>query len=147
MDIILQLLSNRIIINAIIAWVVSQITKTIIHAITYRTLDFSRLFGDGGMPSAHSATVTAAALSVGFEEGFGSPVFGLAILFAFVVMHDAMGVRLETGKQAKILNDMMDFLYKEEPPEKKLKEFVGHTMTQVLAGFCVGIAVTLFIYL
>ena len=147
MDILQQLLSNHVIWVAAISWVVSQITKTILHAVTYRTLDPKRLLGDGGMPSAHSATVTAVALSIGFEAGFDAPVFALALIFAFIVMHDAMGVRLETGRQAKILNDMMDFIYKEEPPEKKLKEFVGHTAAQVIAGFAVGIIVTLLIYL
>ena len=147
MNILQQLMSNHVILTAILAWVISQITKTIIHAITFRTLDPRRLLGDGGMPSAHSATVTAVAISTGFELGFDSPVFALALVFAFVVMHDAMGVRLETGKQAKILNDMMDFIYKEEPPDKKLKEFVGHTAAQVIAGFVVGVILTLLVYL
>ncbi len=104
-----------------------------------------RLFGDGGMPSGHSATVTAVAVSVGLECGFGSPIFAVAMIMAIIVMHDAMGVRLETGKQAKVLNDMTEILEKlsgtELSNEDKLKEFVGHTPFQVLMGMILGLIV------
>ncbi len=141
MEIIEQLLSNRILLTGAIAWATAQILKTIIHAIVNKSLDPRRLFGDGGMPSAHSATVTAITISAGIVEGFDSPIFAVALIFAFVVMHDAMGVRLETGKQAKVLNDLMDLFYTEGTPEQKLKEFVGHTPMQVISGFILGIVV------
>ena len=147
MNIINELVSNPILICAAISWATAQILKTIIHAIVNKSLDPRRLFGDGGMPSAHSATVTSVALSCGFVCGFDSPTFGLALIFAFIVMHDAMGVRLETGKQAKVLNDLMDLFYTEGTPEQKLKEFVGHTPLQVISGFILGVIITSIIIL
>lgn len=99
------------------------------------------------MPSSHSAAVTSAALMTGLVSGFNSPLFGIAFILAIVVMHDASGVRLETGKQAKVINELVE-IFKDLgknslSPEDKLKEFVGHTHMQVLAGFSLGIIVTL----
>lgn len=147
MEIINELIHNDILICAAIAWVTAQVLKTIIHAIVNKSLDPKRLFGDGGMPSAHSATVTSVAISTGFVSGFDSPVFAVALIFAFVVMHDAMGVRLETGKQAKVLNDLMELFYTEGTPEQKLKEFVGHTPMQVISGFILGVIVSCIVFL
>ena len=98
MEILKQILMNRILISGLIGWAVAQVLKTIIYLVVNHELNFERLFGDGGMPSGHSATVTAVALSTGLECGFGSPVFAVAMILAIVVMHDASGVRLETGK-------------------------------------------------
>jgi acid phosphatase family membrane protein YuiD len=147
MDIVNELIQNKILICAAISWATAQVLKTIIHAIVNKTLDPRRLFGDGGMPSAHSATVTSVAVSCGFVCGFDSPIFAVALIFAFIVMHDAMGVRLETGKQAKVLNDLMDLFYTEGTPEQKLKEFVGHTPLQVISGFVLGVIITSIIIL
>ena len=147
MNILNELVSNKILICAAITWATAQILKTIIHAIVNKSLDPRRLFGDGGMPSAHSATVTSVAVSCGFVCGFDSPIFAVALIFAFIVMHDAMGVRLETGKQAKVLNDLMELFYTEGTPEQKLKEFVGHTPLQVISGFVLGLIVASIIFL
>ena len=147
MDIVNELIQNKILICASISWATAQVLKTIIHAIVNKTLDPRRLFGDGGMPSAHSATVTSVAVSCGFVCGFDSSTFAVALIFAFVVMHDAMGVRLETGKQAKVLNDLMEIFYTEGTPEQKLKEFVGHTPLQVISGFVLGLIVASIIFL
>ena len=147
MDIVNGLIQNKILICAAISWATAQVLKTIIHAIVNKTLDPRRLFGDGGMPSAHSATVTSVAVSCGFVCGFDSPIFAVALIFAFIVMHDAMGVRLETGKQAKVLNDLMEIFYTEGTPEQKLKEFVGHTPLQVISGFVLGLIITSIIFL
>ena len=147
MDIVNELIQNKILICAAISWATAQVLKTIIHAIVNKTLDPRRLFGDGGMPSAHSATVTSVAVSCGFVCGFDSPIFAVALIFAFIVMHDAMGVRLETGKQAKVLNDLMEIFYTEGTPEQKLKEFVGHTPLQVISGFVLGLIITSIIFL
>ena len=147
MDVLAQLISNRILIAGMAAWASAQILKTITYAIVNRTLDLKRLLGDGGMPSAHSATVTAIAVATGFIEGFDSSIFAVAIMLAFIVMHDAMGVRLETGKQAKVINDMIKLVYTEDmSPEEKLKEFVGHTPSQVVAGFVLGVFVDVVIF-
>lgn len=148
MNIIAKIFSNPIIIAGIVAWASAQILKTIIHAIVTKSVDPRRLLGDGGMPSAHSATVTAISVATGFIAGFDSPVFAVAIMLAAIVMHDAMGVRLETGKQAKVLNDMIKLVYDEGmTPEERLKEFVGHTPIQVLAGFLLGIVVDLVLFI
>ena len=140
-----ELLTNRILITALIAWLVAQILKVIIHTLTNRSFDWHRLVGDGGMPSSHSSTVTATALMTGLETGFNSPIFAIAAILAIIVMHDAMGVRLETGKQAKRLNEMAElFVHLGEPSisfDTKLKEFVGHTPMQVAAGFLLGIVI------
>ena len=97
------------------------------------------------MPSGHSATVTAAAVTTGFVAGFGSPVFAVATILAIIVMHDAAGVRRETGKQAKVIKEMASFLEnmtgKNMTDEEKLKEFVGHTPLQVAMGCLLGLAV------
>ncbi len=139
-----DLLSNTILITGAVAWVSAQIIKMVLFVIVNRTVDISRLFGDGGMPSSHSATVTSVALSVGLVEGFDTPVFAVAFFLAVIVMHDAMGVRRETGKQAKVINDMIALVYDEGiSPEEKLKEFVGHSPSQVVAGFALGVIIAL----
>ena len=104
------LLSNKILICAATAWAFAQVCKFIIHIIVNRKVDFERLIGDGGMPSCHSCTVCATASATGILCGLDSPYFAIAAILAIIVMHDAMGVRLETGKQAVIINDMMELL-------------------------------------
>lgn len=150
MDGLQELLQNDILLAGILGWLAAQVLKTILYAVINRDLDFTRMVGDGGMPSAHSATVSAVASMTGLLCGFGSPLFAVACILAFIVMHDAMGVRLETGKQAKILNEMVALLEALGQPklsmEKKLKEFVGHTPMQVLAGMLLGIAVAIIYY-
>jgi len=143
-----ELLQNKILITGIFSWFTAQILKTIIHAITNKEFDIRRMVGDGGMPSCHSATVTAVAVSTGYHCGFDSPLFALAGILAIIVMHDAMGVRLETGTHAKLLNEMITLFealgQKQVSVETKLKEFVGHTPLQVTAGFIWGIFVAWF---
>lgn len=150
MDGILELLHNDILLAGISSWFTAQVIKTILYAVLNKTLNLTRLVGDGGMPSAHSATVTAVAAMTGLSCGFGSPVFAVACIVAIIVMHDAMGVRLETGKQAKLLNEMVTLFEALGQPklsmEKKLKEFVGHTPSQVTAGMLLGIAVAVIYY-
>ncbi len=147
MEIILDILNNKLLFAPLFAWLVAQILKFIIHSIVERELKFSRLFGDGGMPSGHSATVSSISVMCGWCEGFSSPLFALSFIFAIVVMHDASGVRLETGKQATVLKQLteafnyMFFEKDEEIRTEKLKEFVGHTPTQVFFGCVVGILV------
>ena len=143
-------ISNKVIITAFIAWATAQVLKTITHAIVYKKIDFKRLLGDGGMPSCHSAVVSSTALSIGLIEGFNTSLFALAAIVAIVVMHDASGVRLETGKQAKIIKDMSQFiesLNNIKFDDESLKEFVGHTHLQVFMGAILGIVVALIINL
>ena len=131
------LLQNRILIAAGIAWAVSQISKTILHTIINGKLDWSRLKGDGGMPSSHSASVTALAVATGMVCGIDSPFFAIAVVFAAITCHDAMNSRREIGKHSVVLNELIKKIEQEEPFEVVLKEFVGHTPLQVLIGILV----------
>ena len=143
-------ISNKVVITAFIAWLSAQILKTITHAIVYKKIDFKRLLGDGGMPSCHSAVVSSTALSIGLIDGFYTSLFALAAVVAIVVMHDASGVRLETGKQAKIIKDMSQFiesLNNIKFDDESLKEFVGHTHLQVFMGAILGVVVALIVNL
>lgn len=142
MDWLLDLLSNEILITAVLSWTVAQVLKIFIHWWVYRKFDVMRLFGDGGMPSGHSATVASMASMAGYIYGFGSFEFAITTMLAIIVCHDAMGVRRETGKQAIVLNEIiqsLDIIFTDEVAEIKLKEFVGHTLFQVLAGVTIGI--------
>ena len=98
MDWLYELITNRFLITGVASWFVAQVLKTIIHAIINKKLVLERLFGDGGMPSGHSATVTALATISALTFGFDSFQFAVTALLAIIVCHDAMGVRLETGK-------------------------------------------------
>lgn len=137
-----DLLSNEYLIIGISSWFVAQVLKTIIHAIVNRKLDLWRMVGDGGMPSAHSATVTSVAVVCGLLHGLGSVEFAISTILAIVVCHDATGVRRETGKQAVLLNEISELVNKlsseKLSDEVKLKVFVGHTLPQVIAGILTG---------
>lgn len=149
MNILMQIITNPVIIVPACAWIIAQMLKTIISAIVNKKFSFDRLVGDGGMPSGHSATVTSLAVMCGFEGGFDSAVFGLATIFAIVVMHDALGVRRETGKQAvsiiKMASLLNDYFSEENTVIKtdKLKVLVGHTPLQVVCGSLLGAIVAL----
>ncbi|KAL0004502.1 hypothetical protein SO802_012063 [Lithocarpus litseifolius] len=106
-----------------------------------RRWDLKQLVGSGGMPSSHSATVTALAAAVGFQEGFGGSVFATALVLACVVMYDATGVRLHAGRQAEVLNQIVYELPAEHPlaESRPLRELLGHTPPQVIAGCLLGI--------
>ena len=149
MQILRELGANEILILGLSGWLVAQVAKTIIYLIINKELRLERMVGDGGMPSCHSATVMSATTATGLTQGFASPIFAIAFLVAIIVMHDAMGVRLETGKQAKILNELISefrekgMAFISMAPEERLKEFVGHTRNQVLVGAIIGIMVAI----
>ena len=147
MNFFTELAQNKILLSAVTGWVLAQVLKTIIHLWFTRTFVAERLVGGGGMPSSHSATVCALCTATAIEYGAGSFEFAMAAIFALVVMYDAIGVRQETGKQAKVLNDMIELfthMGKDLDIEKQLKEFIGHTPLQVVCGAALGI-VTAFI--
>ena len=138
------LIGNRLLISAVTGWFVAQVLKTLIHAWVTKSFDPERLVGSGGMPSSHASTVCAMATTAVRLHGLGSPVFAVTVILAIIVMHDAMGVRLETGKQAKLLNQSVDSfktLEGKKLAEEKLKEFVGHTPIQVIMGALLGILI------
>lgn len=136
----IDLLTNPFLLTSLSSWLVAQVLKVIINACIHKKLIWERLIGDGGMPSGHSATVSSLAVVTGLICGFGTLQFAATAIFAIVVCHDAMGVRQETGKQAVMLNEIIQILEAEELPEVKLKELVGHTPLQVVAGVLIGIA-------
>ena len=149
MNWLLELLTNPFLLTSLSSWFVAQVLKTIIHAIETQKLDFERLIGDGGMPSGHTATVTSLSAFCGLSFGFGSFQFAVTAILAIIVCHDAMGVRLETGKQAEVINELtktIELLSSKEWTQEKLKEFVGHTPIQVLAGILLGIVNALVMY-
>lgn len=139
-----DLFSNHLLMNALSAWVTAQILKFIIYLAVNRTIDWNRLLGDGGMPSGHSATVTALAVTAGLEYGLDAPVFAVCVVLAIIVMHDAMGVRREAGKHAQLINELLEMLSSEQTPDVKLKEFLGHSPMQVCCGAILGFIMALF---
>ena len=143
-----QLAQNKILISAVSGWIIAQILKTIIHTYFTKSFVAERLVGGGGMPSSHSATVCALSTATALQYGAASFEFAIAAIFAMVVMYDAIGVRQESGKQAVVLNDMIELfshMGKDLTIETQLKEFIGHTPLQVLIGGLLGIATAFFI--
>lgn len=147
------ILSNQILISAFISWFFAQFLKIIIELLKrkkYKTKDFilRALFGTGGMPSSHSASVTAIAVSTGVKTGFDSPLFALAFIFVFIVIRDATGVRLSSGRQAEALNRVIDVVSKSEATElTKIKEVKGHTPLECFVGVLIGLLVSLGFFL
>lgn len=142
MSVVLEILSNRIILAAALAWAIAQGLKVLLTLIISKKFDGTRMFGSGGMPSSHSAMTCAMMMMVGYTEGFTSAVFALAFCFSGVVMYDAAGVRRSTGKNAAVLNRLIDRLYTDGSfDEEHLKELVGHTPIQVMAGALLGILI------
>lgn len=150
MEFWIQLFENRILMAAVAGWCIAQILKTIIHTFFVKEFVAERLVGSGGMPSSHSATVCALATAVCQEYGPGSFEFAIALILAIIVMYDAIGVRRETGIQAKVINEMMQIITdmgSDMPPRDKLKEFVGHTPLQVIMGAILGIIIAVILYM
>ncbi|OUL29510.1 acid phosphatase [Nostoc sp. T09] len=140
-----NILDNRVLLVALVACLIAQSLKLVIELIKNRKLNVRVLVTTGGMPSAHSALVTSLATGVGQTLGWASPDFALATIFAIIVMYDAAGVRQAAGKQARILNQMIDELFDEKHDfsQDRLKELLGHTPVQVIAGSALGITISL----
>ena len=147
MQFLQDLFDNTIFLSAACGWLIAQILKTMIHMAFTKKFVAERLVGSGGMPSSHSATVCAFATATALNYGGDSFEFAIALILSIIVMYDAIGVRRETGIQAKVLNDIMEIFAdmgrSELTADEKLKEFVGHTPVQVLAGAILGILVSL----
>lgn len=157
MVLIRDFLANRVLFAAVIAWMCAQVLKIVLTLITTKKFRAERLWGAGGMPSAHSAMVCSLTIAIARFEGVNSATFALAVMFAFVTMYDAMGVRRETGEHAKLLNKYVNRLEREDADvdgdgvpdrqveEIELKEFIGHTPLEVLGGVLLGILVGILI--
>ncbi len=145
MDWIKAFLSNEFAMTGILAWLIAQVVKTIIHFAVYGKLDFQRMFGNGGMPSGHSATVASLALMCALRFGLESVEFAISGILAVIVCRDAMGVRRETGKQAAVINELLQSS-EQEHKEADLKELVGHTPLQVVVGVIIGLGTALLMH-
>ena len=143
-----DLLENQVVVSTMVAWVLAQSIKLIIDKIRYKKVDFTRIVGAGGMPSSHSAFVTALATAIALQHGLGSTEFALAFSFAGVVMYDAAGVRRAAGRQAVVLNKIVEDLYSKEHVVKKerLKELIGHTPVEVFVGALLGFLIAILMY-
>ncbi len=137
-----QIIKNRVLMTSLIAWVVAQSMKVALGVIREKRFNFKWFIGTGGMPSSHVSGMMALASSVGFVCGFSSYQFAIAFVLALIVMFDAQGVRRSSGRQAIILNKMLeDIHWKKKIEETRLKEFLGHTPVEVLAGAVIGILI------
>ena len=124
----------------LILWFGIQLFKVIYDLVTTKKFNFKRIMGAGGMPSSHSAVVTSLATLIGKNVGINTPIFALAVIFSFIVMYDAAGIRRAAGKQATLLNKIV------ETPglstiqvQERLVEVLGHTPKQVVVGALIGI--------
>ncbi len=138
-----DIFSNDIINVTVLAWLIAQVLKFFTYYSTNKEFDFKRVVGSGGMPSSHSAGVTAMSVMIFRTCGFSSPEFAIALVFSLVVMYDATGVRRATGEHATIINKMMDLYNDGESVfgDKYLKELIGHSPLQVLMGALLGITI------
>ena len=150
MEIWQEMLGNQVLVSSVIGWVVAQALKTIIDFSLNKSFSAGRLVGSGGMPSSHSATVCALVVSTAFCYGVSAFEFAVSFVLAAVVMYDAIGVRQETGKQARLLNMILEqdlFKLNNHQFQERLKEFVGHTPLQVFAGAVLGILLAVLVNL
>ncbi len=137
-----QLFQNQVLLCTLVAWVAAQTLKVTLAVRQRRRFDVRWFLGTGGMPSAHSAGVSALAIGVGLQVGFHTPGFAVALMFALVTMFDAQGVRRSAGRQGIILNKIIDELYAGGPlRQERVKELLGHTPIEVLAGAFIGFVI------
>ncbi len=147
MHYIKQISNNNILGVAILSWFIAQSLKVAVTLIYTHKLDFKQFFASGGMPSSHSSFVVALAISIGQIYGYDDVLFAIAAVFSCIVMYDAANVRLHAGKQAAMINQIIAVL--EDPnlnPEERLKEILGHTPLQVIAGAILGVLVALIFF-
>ena len=146
-DYLHDFLKNNIFWTSAAAWLIAQTIKVAMGVFREKKFNFKWFLETGGMPSSHTAAASAIATSVGITYGFDSGLFAIAVTFALVVMFDAQGVRFSSGRQAALLNKMLDDIYwKKKLDDEKLKEFLGHTPVQVWAGAVIGILIPLLLY-
>ena len=139
-----EIISNEVLIIPACAWVVAQLLKGFVSLVRERRLDLRYFISGGGMPSSHSATVSALATAVAMTQGLSSTAFGIATILALIVMYDAAGVRQSVDKQSVILNRIIEDFRVGEPRgevERDLRELIGHTPFQVIAGGILGILI------
>lgn len=142
-----EFLANRILMVTILSWVLVQFIKIILNVLREKKFDFFWLVTPGGMPSSHAAGVSSLATLIGLEKGFSSSLFAFSAVFAFITMFDAQTARRSIGRQARILNNMMEDLYAgRKIKEEKLRDLIGHTPVEVLVGAFLGIMIGFLFY-
>lgn len=137
-----DIFNNKAIILPVFSWFLAQLYKFLHCLVVNKKIDFMKFVSSGGMPSSHSAISVCLATILGMQYGFGSGIFAFSVVFAFIVMADAAGVRRAAGKQAALLNKLANSTRKFRA-EKDLKELLGHTPVEVFAGAALGILVAL----
>ena len=141
-DFFTGLFANKCLAAAAIAWTLAQVIKLPLEYLLHHEWNWHLLISAGGMPSSHSALVTAVSVAIGLTQGFNSPIFAVSCVLSLVVIYDATGVRRHAGDQARVINLMIDELLTGHPlAEKELKEVLGHTPREVVAGIALGIIV------
>ncbi|MBS7526700.1 divergent PAP2 family protein [Fusibacter paucivorans] len=142
MDFIEGIRQNIVLYAAVLAWLIAQTVKVLITLLIEKEFKFERFHGSGGMPSSHTSTIVAASTAIGLTVGWETPMFALSLIMAFIVMYDASGVRRSVGKQAKLLNDIIEDLFEHKQlQEQRLKELVGHKPTEVVVGAILGVII------
>ena len=138
-----MIFENMYIMIPILAWFVAQVAKVVIESIKDKKFRFSRIIGNGGMPSSHAAIVSSLSTIVALNRGVASFEFGAVFVFTLIIIADAIGVRYESGKHAKAINDIVEDLNGNdiELEISRLKEQVGHRPVEVLAGLILGTAI------
>lgn len=139
---------NPILLVAVTAWSIAQVLKVLIEFLLLKTWNWALLFQAGGMPSSHSAMVSAMALSIGLYMGFDLPVFAVASILAMIVIYDATGIRREAGRQAVLINTIIEEIAKGKLSQhKRLKEVLGHTPGEAVMGTLLGLGISLIIWI
>jgi len=146
-DFFKEVTTNGILGATLLSWFVAQVLKVILGVLREKRFNFQWFVGTGGMPSTHAAAVATLATSVGLVAGFHTPLFALTAVMALIVMFDAQGVRRASGKQAEVLNKIMDDIYYNKViREDRLKELLGHTPVEVIVGALLGIVLSLLFF-
>jgi acid phosphatase family membrane protein YuiD len=139
MNFLEAIFQNKYVTIPALTWFIAQMYKLIYTLIRYKELDFTRLFGTGGMPSSHTCYVVSLCTVIGKSSGVDTVAFGVSFAFALIVMSDAAGVRQAAGKQAKLLNSLMSTHFKDDAFNENLKELIGHKPLEVLIGAILGV--------
>ncbi|NPV75692.1 MAG: divergent PAP2 family protein [Anaerolineae bacterium] len=143
-----ELFANKILIAGLIAWGLAQLLKTPFEYLWTRRWNWGAMFNSGGMPSSHSALMTSTTLAIGLFSGFDTPAFAIAVATSMVVIYDAAGVRRQAGIHAEKINLLFRELFSGHPVSQELlKEVIGHTPRQVIAGIALGITVAVLTWL
>jgi acid phosphatase family membrane protein YuiD len=142
------LLFNPILLAAVSAWFIAQVSKVFIEYFSLRRWNWALVFEAGGMPSSHSAMVSATTLLVGLRLGFDTAIFAISAMLAMIVIYDATGVRRESGRQAVLINSIIDEIAKGKIPQQgKLKEVLGHSPGEAFSGMVIGLTIAVVLWL